>query len=170
MLDPCSETALLKYLWVWTVNVCGVGVQKDTLKLPENGLVLLVPASSFRGSREELRSDFLTRVCWKLLWASPLLFQVFGKGPHLSCTQTLHKAPSLPPPSHRSGQTEPWPQKRENRIVAFQFYYIMRCHIPHNSPYICAPGRNPEEFCLFYCICSPGTKIGIHPPRDSLQM
>lgn len=96
--------------------------------------------------------------------------QVFRKGPHLSCTQTLHKAPSLPPPSHRSGQTEPWPQKRENRMVAFQFYYIMRCHIPHNSPYICAPGRNPEEFCLFYWICSPGTKIGIHPPRDSLQI
>lgn len=45
------------------MNACGVGVQKDTLKLPENRLVLLVPAPSFRGSREELGSDFLTRVC-----------------------------------------------------------------------------------------------------------
>lgn len=152
------------------------GVQKDkcnthTHTLPRSGWSCwcLLWVSVEIGERNSGQISSLA-ACWKHLRTSSQLLQGFVKSPHLLCPQAA-MSPNHPssPPSHLSGQREPWAPCTESRMITFCVYYIMRCHIPHNSPCSTYSGISPEEFCLVHCIYSHETKIRIHPPRTACK-
>lgn len=149
-----------------------MGVQKDKCTPPsKKWLVLLVPTLSFSRNRwEEFRSDFLPCSGLKAFENQfPVVAGLCKKPTPLVASSSHESKSSLFSSLPLSGQREPWAPCTESRMITFCVYYIMRCHIPHNSPCITYSGINPEEFCLVHCIYSHETKIRIHQPRTACK-